>query len=90
MLYRKLGKTNVESSVLGFGAMRLPMVGNPGGLAGFDPNIPIDEPRAQKMIEHAVEAGEGEDVVDRLVRYQDELTALCRVLLRQGEQQTQA
>jgi len=57
MLYRKLGKTNVESSVLGFGAMRLPMVGNPGGLAGFDPNIPIDEPRAQKMIEHAVEAG---------------------------------
>jgi uncharacterized protein len=57
MLYRKLGKTNVESSVLGFGAMRLPMIGAQGGMAGFDPNIPIDEAEATKMIEHAVEQG---------------------------------
>jgi uncharacterized protein len=57
MLYRKIGKTNVNSSVLGFGAMRLPMVGAQGGLAGFDPNIPIDEVHATKMIEHAVEQG---------------------------------
>ncbi len=57
MLYRKLGKTNVDSSVLGFGAMRLPMVGARGGMAGFDPNIPIDEVEATRMIEHAVEQG---------------------------------
>jgi predicted aldo/keto reductase-like oxidoreductase len=57
MLYRKLGNTDVEPSVLGFGAMRLPMVGAQGGLAGFDPNIPIDEVEATKMIEHAVEQG---------------------------------
>ena len=57
MLYRKLGKTNVKTSVLGFGAMRLPMLGAQGGMAGFDPNIPIDEVEATKMIEHAVESG---------------------------------
>jgi uncharacterized protein len=57
MLYRKLGKTNVKSSVLGFGAMRLPMIGAQSGLAGFDPNIPIDEVHATKMVEHAVEQG---------------------------------
>lgn len=57
MLYRKLGKTNVESSVLGFGAMRLPMVGIHGPTAGFDPNVPIDETEAVKMVEHAVEQG---------------------------------
>lgn len=57
MLYRKLGKTDVKTSVLGFGAMRLPMLGAQGGMAGFDPNIPIDEVEATKMIEHAVESG---------------------------------
>jgi predicted aldo/keto reductase-like oxidoreductase len=57
MRYRKLGKTNLDVSILGFGAMRLPMEGNPGGLAGFDPKIPIDEKEATKMIEHALEQG---------------------------------
>jgi uncharacterized protein len=57
MRYRKLGKTNVDVSVLGFGAMRLPMVGNPGDLAGFDPNTPIDEPLALGMIQHALDHG---------------------------------
>ncbi len=57
MRYRKLGKTNQEVSILGFGAMRLPMVGNPKGMAGFDPNIPIDEVQATKMVECAVESG---------------------------------
>lgn len=57
MRYRKMGKTNVDVSVLGFGAMRLPMQGNPGGLAGFDPNIPIDEIEATKMINYALEQG---------------------------------
>jgi predicted aldo/keto reductase-like oxidoreductase len=57
MRYRKFGKTNLDVSVLGFGAMRLPMVGNPGGLAGFDPNIPIDEIEATRMIDHALDKG---------------------------------
>jgi uncharacterized protein len=57
MRYRKLGKTNLDVSILGFGAMRLPMVGNPGGLAGFDPKIPIDEERADKMVQHALDQG---------------------------------
>ena len=47
----------MEASVLGFGAMRLPMVGDPGGLAGFDPNVPIDETRADKMFEYALDKG---------------------------------
>ncbi len=57
MRYRKMGKTNLDVSILGLGAMRLPMQGNPGGLAGFDPKIPIDEDEAAKMIEHALEQG---------------------------------
>ena len=57
MRYRKLGKTNLEASILGFGAMRLPMVGDPGGLAGFDPSIPIDETRADKMVQLSLDSG---------------------------------
>ena len=57
MRYRKLGKTDLEASILGFGAMRLPMVGDPGGLAGFDPKIPIDEARADKMVQYALDKG---------------------------------
>ncbi len=57
MRYRKLGKTNVDVSLLGFGAMRLPMKGNPGGLAGFDPTVPIEEVEATRMVEHAIEQG---------------------------------
>jgi hypothetical protein len=37
--------------------MRLPMIGAQEGTAGFDPNVPIDEAEATKMIEHAVEQG---------------------------------
>ncbi|MDR1727894.1 MAG: aldo/keto reductase [Acidobacteriota bacterium] len=58
MRYQKLGKANLEeASILGFGAMRLPMVGDPDGLAGFDPKIPIDEARADKMIQLALDKG---------------------------------
>lgn len=57
MRYRKLGKTELDVSILGFGAMRLPMVGDPSGLAGFDPKILIDEERADKMVHHALDQG---------------------------------
>ncbi len=57
MLYRKLGKTNVSASILGFGAMRLPMLGAQGGMSSFDPSVPIDEAHATRIIEHAVEKG---------------------------------
>jgi predicted aldo/keto reductase-like oxidoreductase len=57
MLYRKMGKTNVDVSVLGFGAMRLPMVGAKSEMDSFDPKIPIDEEQATQMVEHAIENG---------------------------------
>jgi predicted aldo/keto reductase-like oxidoreductase len=57
MRYRKLGKTNVETSVLGFGAMRLPMIGAKGPMDSFNPEIPIDEVEATKMFQHALEHG---------------------------------
>jgi uncharacterized protein len=57
MRYRKMGKTNVDVSVLGFGAMRLPMVGAKSGMDSFDPNIPINEVEAAKMIEYAFDRG---------------------------------
>jgi uncharacterized protein len=57
MRYRRMGKTNLDVSVLGFGAMRLPMIGAKSGLAAFDPNVPIDEVEATKMVEYAIEQG---------------------------------
>jgi predicted aldo/keto reductase-like oxidoreductase len=57
MLYRKMGRTNLDVSVLGFGAMRLPMIGAKGEMDSFDPNIPIDEEEATKMVEYAVANG---------------------------------
>ena len=46
MLYRTLGRTGFEVSVLGFGAMRLPMAGKE-----------VDREKAIPMIHHAFEAG---------------------------------
>jgi predicted aldo/keto reductase-like oxidoreductase len=49
MQYRKFGKLNWKVSVLGFGAMRLPVIG--------EDQSKIDEPEAIKMIRHAADNG---------------------------------
>ena len=49
MKYRKFGSLDWEASVLGFGAMRLPIVGKDVSQ--------VDEPEAIKMIRHAVDQG---------------------------------
>ena len=58
MLYRKLGNCKQEVSALGFGCMRLPVVGGTGKAADiWDPNKPIDNTRAIDMIQCAVDQG---------------------------------
>ena len=49
MKYRQFGSLDWEVSVLGFGAMRLPLIGKDASQ--------IDEPEAIKMIRHAVDQG---------------------------------
>jgi predicted aldo/keto reductase-like oxidoreductase len=49
MLYRKIGSTGVEASILGFGCMRLPVIG------GKAQNI--DYEAATAMVHHAIESG---------------------------------
>ena len=48
MLYRKLGSTNEETSILGFGCMRLPEVNDYGN---------IHEEKASKMLYNAIDNG---------------------------------
>ena len=50
MLYRRLGKTNENVSVLGFGCMRLPLL--PGGDMSM-----IDEKQAAGLIHRAIDEG---------------------------------
>ncbi|MGZ7118843.1 MAG: aldo/keto reductase, partial [Methanobacterium sp.] len=49
MLYRRLGSTNIDVSILGFGCMRLPEVKNNYGK--------IDEEEASKMLYYALDNG---------------------------------
>ena len=49
MKYRRFGNLNWNVSVLGFGAMRMPIIGKD--------TARIDEPEAIKMIRHAVDQG---------------------------------
>jgi uncharacterized protein len=57
MLYRKLGMSGCEVSILGFGCMRFPIVGSTSAVDLFDPRKPIDELAATEMIRYAVEHG---------------------------------
>ena len=58
MLYRNLGKTNLNVSILGFGCMRLPLQNGSGSGADiFDPNKVINEEEARKMIQYAIDHG---------------------------------
>ena len=50
MQYRKFGKLDWKVSALGFGAMRLPQLGN-------DMTSPVNEPEAIKMIRYAIDHG---------------------------------
>ena len=49
MQYRRLGKLDWEVSVLGFGAMRLPLVGKEAG--------EVDEPESIRMMRYAIDHG---------------------------------
>ncbi|MFH0778120.1 MAG: aldo/keto reductase [Candidatus Eisenbacteria bacterium] len=57
MLYRKLGKTGSDVSILGFGCMRLPILNATGRLDAFDPSKKVDEEETARMVSQAVQSG---------------------------------
>lgn len=57
MLYRKL-KDEISVSILGFGAMRLPLIGGTQSpVDSFNPARLIDEEETQRMVEYAIDHG---------------------------------
>jgi predicted aldo/keto reductase-like oxidoreductase len=68
MLYRKLGKSGFNVSILGFGAMRLPIQGGSQSPADrFNPDKLVDEEETIKMIEYAI--GQGVNYFDTAYVY---------------------
>lgn len=68
MLYRKLGESGFNVSILGFGAMRLPIQGGTQSPADrFNPNKLVDEEETIKMIEYAI--GQGVNYFDTAYVY---------------------
>ena len=55
MLYRKLGRTGVDVSILGFGCMRLPLIKSDQALPAG--NAAIDEPEAARILHWAIDNG---------------------------------
>ena len=55
MLYRKLGQTGVDVSILGFGCMRLPLVKSEQKITVS--NAEIDEPEATRILRWAIDNG---------------------------------
>jgi len=66
MLYRTFGRTGWEVSVLGFGAMRLPVLD--GDYAK------IDEPEATRMIRYAIDRGV--NYIDTAIHYHGDQSEL--------------
>ena len=63
MKYRKFGSLDWQVSVLGFGAMRLPLIGKDAAR--------VDESEAIKMIRHAVD--QGVNYVDTAFTYHEQI-----------------
>lgn len=75
MLYREFGKTGEKLSILGFGAMRLPVIDND------DSNI--DEEKAIRMIRHSID--EGVNYLDTAYVYHGGMSEkLCAKVMKDG------
>lgn len=75
MLYREFGKTGEKLSVLGFGAMRLPVIDND--------DAKIDEEKSIQMIRHSID--EGVNYLDTAYVYHGGMSEnLCAKVMKDG------